>query len=170
MRRHATFVTIVALTLAIAALSMPPGMQGVAGRKQKQPDKSPTEKETVTKLLKIQLQAARKAHRAAVGNLEVERTPGNFLVFKGDRHNARPDMVYIWSVRWLHAQRDLSEDKDQRTAAFVDHYKRIKELQATVTKIMADGGQFAPLPGSAVAIADWYTAAAELWLLEERAK
>jgi hypothetical protein len=161
MRRHATFL---GLTLAICALSM----NDAAG--QEVADKKQPKNEAVTKLLKIQLLAAQKVHRAAVQGMEVKRIGDMLVMVKANgRNTGRPDLVYIWSVRWLEAQRDLSATKDERIAAFADHHKRMKELHANV-QFMVAGGNYGLLPESAVPESEWYLAEAELWLLKERGK
>jgi hypothetical protein len=158
MRRHAE---ILGLTLAIAALFT----KAAAGQEKKA--EKPRD-EAVTKLLKTQLQAAQKCYRAAVENMEVKRI-GDLLVMVKGNTRARPDLVYAWSVRWLHTQRDLNETIDEKMAAFVDHQKRMKELQANV-RIMVGSGNSGLLPDSAVPEAEWYLAEAELWLRKERGK
>jgi hypothetical protein len=91
------------------------------------------------------------------------------MVKPNGRNTGRPDLVYTWSVRWLHAQRDLSETKEQKMTAFVDHHKRMKELREQV-KLLVGNGNSGLLPDSAVPESEWYLAEAELWLLKERGK
>jgi len=169
MRRHAAFL---GLPLAIAVLSM----NDAAGQESSQQKRGEiAEKqhpnETVAKLLKTQLQAAQKVHRAAVEGIEgmkMKRIGDLLVLVKGNQH-ARPELVYAWSVRWLHAQRDLSETKDERIAAFVDHHKRMQELTANV-KLLVGGGNSGLLQDHEIPAAEWYLAEAELWLLKERGR
>ena len=100
--------------------------------------------------------------------MAVERVGGLLVQVKGDTI-ARPDLAYIWSVRWLHAQRDLSVTKEDRTAAFVQHHQRMKQLRETVRTLVGDGSG-GILQASESPSAEWYLAEAELWLLNEREK
>jgi hypothetical protein len=167
MRHRATFLGV---TLAIAALSM----NAAAGQDSPQPKKTggaakeQPENEAVTRLLQTQLQAAKKAYQAAVDTMAVKQVGGLRVQVQGDT-KARPDLVYLWSVRWMQAQDDLSDTKEQRIASFVDHQKRMKELLANVKTIVGDG-KGGILRASEVPAAEWYLAEAELWLLKERAK
>jgi len=167
MRRHATFL---GLTLTTAVLSMNDAAEQESSQ-QKRAESAETQQpkdETVIKLLKTQLQAAQNVHRAAVEDMKVKRIGDLLVLVKGNQH-ARPDLVYAWSVRWLHAQRNLSETKEERIASFVDHHKRMKELEANV-KLLVGGGNSGLLQDHEVSAAEWYLAEAELWLLQERGK
>jgi hypothetical protein len=167
MRQHATFLGV---TLVIAALSLndaagqEPSPQQKADNTKTQQSQNPT----VTRLLRTQLQAAQQAHRAATESMEVRQIGDMLVLVKGNQH-ARPDLVYTWSVRWLQAQRDLSVTKDQRTAAFVDHDNRMKQLREAVKTLVGDGNS-GLLQASETPAAEWYLAEAELWLLKERGK
>ncbi len=159
MPSHATFF---ALTLAIAALLM----NDAAGQEPSQP-----KNEAAVKLLKAQLEAAQKAHRAAIDKMQIKEIGGMQVLANSNHPN--PEEAYTCSVRWLHSQRDLSATKDERIAAFADHQKRMKELRDKVTALVGDGkGGFMTPADSAVAApaADWYLAEAELWLLQESGK
>lgn len=162
---------LLGLTLALVALSMTAlvGQEPSPQTKTKPAGEQPPINEAVTKLLKTQLQAAPKPYRAALDTMVVERSPQGFLVLANGNH-ARIDLVHTWSVRWLHAQRNLSKTKEERIAAFVDHQKRMKELRDNVAKILVAGGKFAPYPASEGPATEWYLAEAELWLLRERGK
>ena len=154
--------TCLGLTLVIAASQ--PKKTGNDGAPQ-------PKNEAVTKLLETQLQAAKKAQIAAIDTMQVKQV-GGVLVLANSNHT-NSEEGYTWSVRWLHAQRDLSESKDERIAAFVDHHKRMKEMKAMVATLVGDGkgGLMTPAE-SAIAgpAAEWYLAQAELWLLQERGK
>jgi hypothetical protein len=89
------------------------------------------------------------------------------VVFKGNLRG--PGIVYTWSVRWMQAQRDLAQTREERIAACTEHQKRMKDLRESV-RTLVKGGEFAPLPPSEEAAAEWYLAEAELWLLKERGK
>ena len=162
--RHAAFLGV---TLAIAALSVNHG----AGQDSPPPKKAggaaKEQPENETKLLKIQLQAAKKAYQASVDTMAVKQVGSLLVQFKEIQGPTRSG--HLWSARWMQSQDDLSETKEQRIAAFVDHQKRMKELLANVKTIVGDG-KGGILRAYEVPAAEWYLAEAELWLLKERAK
>ncbi len=170
MRRHATSL---GLTLVIAALSMNVAAgQESPQKKQAATAENPLPKnQAVINLLKTQLQAAKKAQVAAVGKMQVKQVGGTLVLVNSNHPN--PEEAYTWSLRWLHAQRDLSETKEERMAAFADHHTRMKELRVMVTTLVGDGkgGLMTPADAAVAApAAAWYLAEAELWLLTERGK
>ena len=112
-------------------------------------------------LLKARLDAAQKTYGQAMAALgEVKRIGGNVNVLQG-----KPEEVYTWSVRWLNAQLDMSDQKDKHHAALEEHFKRMKELQTKV-------GELSPelLPPIETSAAAWYVAEAVVWLAKEKAK
>jgi hypothetical protein len=112
-------------------------------------------------LLKARLDAAQKAQAAAMEALQQTKRTGDLVLPVG-----KPEEVYTWSVRWLNAQRDMSDKKDNHIAALEGHFKRMKELQQRVTKLR-EGGLVSSVEPAAAA---WYLAEAELWLAKEKAK
>ncbi len=171
MRRYTTFIGL--FTLAIAAFSMSDAVGNGSPQQKKTEiaENAQPKNEAVTKVLKAQLQAAKKAQLAAVNKMVVKEVGGLQTLVNSNHPNA--EEAYTWSVRWLHAQRDLSETNDERIAAYADHHKRMQELQETFTALIGDGkGGFITRADSAVAApaVQWYRAEAELWLLKERGK
>lgn len=76
------------------------------------------------------------------------------------RADAEP--VYIWSRRWMEAQRDASAKKADRIAALEAHRDRMKALRKmTEQRYKAGQGSHADVLG-----VDFYIAEAELWLSE----
>jgi hypothetical protein len=170
MRLRATFL---GFALAIVALVMYHAAgHGSPQQKKAEVAETPQAKnEAVVKMLKAQLQAAKKAQLAAVDKMVVKEVGGLQVLVNSNHPSA--EEAYTWSVRWLHAQRDLSENKDERIAAFAEHHKRMKELQATFTTLIGDGkGGFLTPADAAVAgpAVEWYLAEAEMWLQKERGK
>jgi len=70
------------------------------------------------------------------------------------------ERVYLWSRRWLDAQREQAVTPADQAAAFAAHRDRMKLLHEVTTK-HHKGGTVAP---TAVAAAEFYRAEAELWL------
>jgi glucose/arabinose dehydrogenase len=163
--RH--YVTFLGLALAFAAL---PLNDAVAQDSKVESADKPSAKRTdeaVTNLLQTQLQAAQKAYRGALDTMAVQQMGG--LLVQVESTKARPDLAYIWSVRWMQAQRDLSATKEERIAALMDHQKRMKDLLTNV-KIVVGDGRGGILRASEVPAAEWYLAEADLWLLKEQQK
>jgi hypothetical protein len=158
------------LTLAIVSLAMK-DISGQATAPQKQAEsiaKQQPKNETVTALLKTQLLAAQKCYRAALDTMAVQQFGGMLVQVQGNTR-ARPDLAYAWSARWLEAQRELAESKEERIAAFADHQKRMKQLLDNV-KLVVGNGNGGILPASDNPAAEWYLAEADLWLVRERGK
>lgn len=78
----------------------------------------------------------------------------------------RPEDAYIWSIRWLNAQRDMSSGKDNQVAALEDHLTRMKALKQKVSKLPSD--LLSDLKGKMAT--RYYVAEAEFWLAQEKAK
>ncbi len=70
------------------------------------------------------------------------------------------DPVYVWSVRWLDAQRELPLKGKALAAAAAAHLERMVALEAAVTKAVAAGAA----PASDREAAAYYRAEAELWV------
>ncbi len=71
--------------------------------------------------------------------------------------------LYVWSVRWLEAERALAETKDDDLAALRAHWERTKDWYAIVKPLFdrnARGGEPAKLHA-----AEYYVAEAEFWLV-----
>jgi hypothetical protein len=128
----------------------------------------PGKSDAADKLRKAQLVAAQKCYRAGLGTMETRVVEGLLVLARGNQR-ARPDLAYVWSVRWLHAQRDLAKTKEERIAAFVAHEKRMKDVRQQTITLVGDGSG-GLLAASEAPAADWYVAEAELWLLQEREK
>jgi RND family efflux transporter MFP subunit len=102
-------------------------------------------------LARAQVEVSRKAYEAARKSLDQTR---------------RAEEVYTWSVRWLNAQRDVSNKKDERLAALEAHLQRMKDLEKRV-EALHKGGRTSPLDPLA---AEAYRVEAELWLAQEKAR
>jgi hypothetical protein len=73
---------------------------------------------------------------------------------------APADAVYVWSVRWLDAQREQPLKGKALAAAAAAHLERMVALEAAVTKAVAAGAA----PASDREAAAYYRAEAELWV------
>ncbi len=77
-----------------------------------------------------------------------------------------PEDVYLWSVRWLSAQRDLSPAKADQVVALENHLARMKKLQQLVVGMPSE--LLPEIPGRLAT--KYYVAEAETWLAQEKAK
>jgi RNA polymerase sigma factor (sigma-70 family) len=112
-------------------------------------------------LLKAKLDAAKEAYQ------EIWKTVGEFRRIQPNLilPVSGPEEVYNWSVRWLNAQLDMSDKKDERIAALEEHIKRMNQLKAKVNKMTPE-----LIPAYHNSAAAWYLAEAEVWLAKEKAK
>lgn len=135
----------------------PPIPEGKEPEIKPRPAKTPEERMA---LLKLQADLAKEAFRQAFDGLSHTRRFGNVLMLV----NEKPEEVYIWSIRWLQAQRKLSPKKEDQVAALVAHFKRMAKLRRAV-------GQLTPdlMPAITKAEVEWYLLEAELWLGEAKA-
>ncbi|MHB1423446.1 MAG: hypothetical protein ACYC3I_09690 [Gemmataceae bacterium] len=113
----------------------------------------------MTALLKARVAAAEKAYRGEFEGLRKTRRFGNILVQVTDN----PENVYVWSVRWLQAQRELSPKHEDHVAALEAHLKRMTDLHAEIKTLSAD-----LMPRFKVDEAEWYRLEAELWLAKAK--
>lgn len=79
---------------------------------------------------------------------------------------ADAEKVYLWSRRWMEAQRDVSGKQPDRVAAVEAHLERMKELRKTAEARY----RIAQAPPADVLGADFSIAEAELWLAQVKAK
>jgi multidrug resistance efflux pump len=107
------------------------------------------------------IDAAHRAYDEAVTLSQQAKRVGTVLI-----PLARPEDVATWSVRWLNAQREMSDKKEDYMAALEAHLKRMKELQQRVAE-MTKNGLASSLDISAV---EFHRTEAELWLAREKAK
>ena len=111
-------------------------------------------------LAKARVELARKAYEGVTKNIGMSTRIGNM-----PHPLAMPEEAYLWSVRWLSAERDMNRAKDNQVAALKNHLARMKHLQQRVSGM-------APLLseiGGPLA-ARYFVAEAESWLAEEKAK
>jgi hypothetical protein len=74
------------------------------------------------------------------------------------------ETTYLWSRRWLEAQRELSDKKEDKVVAAADHLERMKKLRTLVTAQVKAG---IATPGDAAAV-DFYCLEAEHGLEQAR--
>jgi RNA polymerase sigma factor (sigma-70 family) len=140
------------LTLQIDKAKQDPGKTDPPALKVDVPSPMPEKANSSVpaNLLKARLDAAKEAYRVALE------------YFRAGNGNT-PEDIYTWSVRWLHAQLDLSDKRDERIAALEEHTKRMKDLQKLVESIAP-----ARLTQKEIVAARWYLAEAEIGLAKEK--
>jgi hypothetical protein len=77
-----------------------------------------------------------------------------------------PERSYLWSRRWMEAERQAAGTKAGRVAAVEGHLERMKKWEK-VFKEGVERGIFSP---GDVAAAEFYRLEAEGWLAEEKAR
>jgi hypothetical protein len=135
-----------ALTIPAVVLALTLGSVGLAAPVSR-PKIAPA-------LLKARLDAASETYRLASASWE-QRVKG-----------VSADNVYLWSVRWLEAQRAVSVQKADRVAACEAHLARMKKLAEMVDKVVQAGG----LQGFQAFGTKFFRAEAEVWLAEAKAE
>ena len=73
---------------------------------------------------------------------------------------------YVWSMRWMEAQRDVDAARGDGVSALEAHARRMRELADRVAKLNKDG----VTSGFDLASTQYYVAEAEELLARERAK
>ena len=111
----------------------------------KEPQKAPA---ALEQLLKERLQAAQQGYKAASNKGDEEKT-------------------YLWSRRWMEAERDMANNKAERVAALKGHFERMKKLE--LLALLAETRDCAPRLEN-LAPAKYYRAEAEIWLIKEKAR
>jgi hypothetical protein len=114
---------------------------------------APPEGKAPPELLKAQRDAAQKAYKACAA-----------LYDNGTAIDA--EKCYLWSRRWLEAERQLAGDGDTYRAAVAEHLDRMKKLEEAARQLFEAGR------GSAldVAGAAFYRAEAETWVAQAKGK
>ena len=130
-------------------------------KKDKKPEVAPNANtiDDIPTILKARVVVAEKAYRTAFEGLTRTKRIGNVLV----QITEKPEDVYIWSVRWLQAQRELSAKPEDQIAALEAHLKRMVELKKQIEMLSRD---LMPLPR--VDEAEWYRLEAQLWLAKAK--
>jgi hypothetical protein len=129
--------------------------------KKPAPAKETKTGDETTALLKSRVDLAEKTYRTVFEGLTLSKKVGNILVLVTDD----PEEVYKWSVRLLHAQRDLSPKREDQIVALEAHLKRMTELKKVVQNLTRD-----LLPRIKDDEAEWYRLEAQIWLAKEKAK
>jgi hypothetical protein len=139
-----------ALTVLIGSLFVysPPGLGAAAPA----PAKVPVE------LLKERVEAARKTWQQIVASSYGLGLPTREM---------GPEDAYLWSRRWLEAERALNEKQADQVAACEAHLNRMKDLEKAARN--AHEAKLAKGPW-VVSAARFYRVEAEIWLAEARAK
>lgn len=129
-------------------------------KKDKKPEaaKDTKPKNDMTALLKARFAAAEKAYRGEWAGFSQTRRFGDVL-----SGVAQPENTYVWSVRWLHAQRALSPKYEDQVAALEAHFKRMTELHKAVKELSTD-----LMPKCKETEAEWYRLEAEIWLAKAK--
>jgi hypothetical protein len=104
----------------------------------------------VEKLARERLEAARETYEVTWSNYRERR--------------AREDSVYLWSIRWLEAEKFLADGQDALIIAFQRHADHMRALERLVEGVQrARQGTI-----DEASAAEFYRAEADLWLLQAK--
>jgi WD40 repeat protein len=113
------------------------------------------EHEVPANQLKAQVASARKVYEL------------NLMAFKvGVAKSNDLESLYLWSVRWLNAERDLSDTPADRVAAAAAHLERMKTVEAMANAF----AKIEPAGGRHATAADFYRAQAQVWQSQANGK
>ena len=76
---------------------------------------------------KARVAVARKIYQGLVENLKQKESPEPQLLDL--------EKFYLWSRRWMNAQREIAEKKEDRIAAVEAHLGRMKELEGIMKEL-----------------------------------
>lgn len=87
---------------------------------------------------------------------------------KNNREGLLPlvEPAFRWSRRWMKAERDLGETKDDRVAAVQGHLRRMQDLE----RITRERFRSRVVPVEEASAVEFYRAEAETWLFQEKEK
>jgi hypothetical protein len=74
------------------------------------------------------------------------------------------ELLYLWSVRWLEAEKQLSDKPDDQVAACAAHYERMRALERLLEQVKRSGQTTLDETNAA----EYYRTEAELWLLQAK--
>jgi hypothetical protein len=77
---------------------------------------------------------------------------------------APEEVLYRWSLRWLEAERQLSDKPADQLAAFQGHWERMRDVEGILRKLQGSG-QVTTDEASAV---EYYRVEAEMWLTQAK--
>src|ERR1700682_126380 len=150
MKTHILYIGLVSAIVALGALAGASLLAPVAQGQERQ-----AEPEVPADLLKAQVASTRNIYEA--------RWKVYPEIPKGDS----VESLYLWSVRWLNAERDMSKNPADRAAAVEAHLERMKKV-AEITKKLVEDGVSKDLTSLHVAAAEFYRVEAEIWLVKAK--
>jgi hypothetical protein len=106
----------------------------------------------LARLAKQRRDAARKTYEVTWTNYRERRTS--------------EDLLYRWSVRWLEAERQLSDKPADQVAAFQEHWERMRALERLIGNLQRAGQAVI----DEVSGTEYYRVEAEVWLLQAKEK
>jgi hypothetical protein len=96
--------------------------------------------------------AARKAYEAWWANYRDRAAPGEW--------------VYLWSKRWLGAEKELASQHNDLVAAYEAHFERMRELEGIVSRMQRAKPGLARI--DELSTTRFYRIEAEIWLEKSR--
>ncbi len=103
-------------------------------------------------------------NRLAVERRDAAARTYNVLWTDYRERRASEDALYRWSLRWLEAERQLSAQPADQTAAFRAHYERMRDLERLIRRLQTSRQSTVDETSSA----EFYRAEAEIWWVQAR--
>lgn len=102
--------------------------------------------------------------KAAEAVLETAKQTSELTTAEYDEGTVTLTEVYVWSRRWLDAQRALAKNQEEGLNALRDHLKRMQRL-LRITKALRDSGARGGEEQKLRAMR-YYVAEVELWIID----
>jgi hypothetical protein len=105
-------------------------------------------------------------HNLAIAKRDAARKA--YLAWWANYHDrAGPaEWVYIWSKRWLRAEKELSSKEDDQVAAYQGHLERMRELEGIVSRLQRAKAGLARI--DEISSTHYYRVEAEIWYVESK--
>jgi hypothetical protein len=85
-------------------------------------------------------------------------------LYENDPQSVDVEKIYVWSRRWMEAQSDLSERKEDRLAAAEAHFERMKRLETQANRNVESGKA---KQESRFGV-EFYRVEAQAWVMEKK--
>ena len=102
--------------------------------------------------------------RLAVQRRDAARRTYEALWLDYRERRASEDLLYRWSLRWLEAERELSDQPADQVAAYQAHFERMRDLDRIIRRLRGSGQTTVEEAGAT----EYYRVEAEIWLLKAR--
>ncbi len=112
----------------------------------------------------VDSEASKATVRLAKGRLEAARKTYQVSWKNYRQRHATADFLYLWSVRWLEAEKLVNAQSTEQLAALRGHLERMRQLEQLITELH----RARQATVDEISAAEYYRTEAELWLLQTK--